>query len=330
MPHDHASNDKGRVATISLAASAVLALVKFAAALVSGSLGLLSEAFHSLLDCGATALTLFAVRFGDQPADDDHHYGHAKAESLAALVETGLLFLVTLWVCYEAVLRLISNDHSVEISWWLFAVVFGSIIIELFEKDTPGTVDNFLNYVNDGDYINSFFHRLDDDFVLQGGGFKTTSPTFTNTSQFSEVPTDATIKNEPGISNLRGTVAMAKLGGQPDSATSQFFVNLSDDNTFLDSAANNAFTVFGKILGMSTVDTIAALPINTDHASPFDELLLSATNQLATIESIAGQGTIAGVEYRDANSSGSLDAGDLSGLVLGVSKGLSSLDTRGR
>ncbi len=130
MPHDHASNDKGRVATISLAASAVLALVKFAAALVSGSLGLLSEAFHSLLDCGATALTLFAVRFGDQPADDDHHYGHAKAESLAALVETGLLFLVTLWVCYEAVLRLISNDHSVEISWWLFAVVFGSIIID--------------------------------------------------------------------------------------------------------------------------------------------------------------------------------------------------------
>jgi cation diffusion facilitator family transporter len=130
MSHDHSHGEKGRVAMLSLIASAGLAIVKFAAAIVSGSLGLLSEAFHSLLDCGATALTLFAVRIGDQPADDDHHFGHAKVESVAALVETGLLFMVTLWVAYEAVVRLIAGDHKVEISWWLFAVVIASIIID--------------------------------------------------------------------------------------------------------------------------------------------------------------------------------------------------------
>jgi cation diffusion facilitator family transporter len=130
MSHDHGHGEKSRVATLSLIASAGLAFAKFAAAIVSGSLGLLSEAFHSLLDCGATALTLFAVRIGDQPADDDHHFGHAKVESVAALVETGLLFMVTMWVAYEAVMRLISADHKVEISWWLFAVVIASIIID--------------------------------------------------------------------------------------------------------------------------------------------------------------------------------------------------------
>jgi cation diffusion facilitator family transporter len=130
MTHEHANVEKSRVATLSLIASAGLASVKFAAAMVSGSLGLLSEAFPSLLDCGATALTLFAVRIGDQPADDDHHFGHAKVESVAALVETGLLFMVTLWVAYEAVLRLWVGGHKVEISWWLFAVVIASIFID--------------------------------------------------------------------------------------------------------------------------------------------------------------------------------------------------------
>ena len=106
---------------------------------------------------------------------------------------------------------------------------FGAIVIELFEEDTPGTVENFLDYVNDGDYLNSFFHRSVEDFVIQAGGFTTTSTTFTSVSQFSSVSSDGTIENEPGISNLRGTIAMAKVSGDLDSATSQFFVNLSDE-----------------------------------------------------------------------------------------------------
>lgn len=126
MTEISATSEKSRVALFSLIASARLALLKFAAALVSGSLGLLSEAFHSLLDCGATAMTLVAVLVADRPADEDHHYGHAKIESVAALVETGLLFLVTLWVAFEAVSRLVEGGHTVKTSWWLFALMVAS------------------------------------------------------------------------------------------------------------------------------------------------------------------------------------------------------------
>ncbi len=124
------TSEKQRVALFSLLASGGLALVKFAAAIVSGSLGLLSEAFHSLMDFGATALTLVAVKVADKPADEDHHYGHAKAESVVALVETGMLFGITAWVAYEAISRLLEGAHEIELSWWLFAIVIASIIID--------------------------------------------------------------------------------------------------------------------------------------------------------------------------------------------------------
>ncbi len=188
---------------------------------------------------------------------------------------------------------------------------FGPILFELFEDETPITVQNFLNYVNDGDYINSFFHRSVTDFVIQGGGFSTTSTTFASTSQFGSVPTDSTIQNEFGISNTRGTVAMAKLGGDPNSATSQFFVNLSDSNTFLDSVSSGEFTVFAQVLGMSTVDTIAALPINSDNPSPYGELPLSTDNQLVVVQSIEGLSRFSGLKYTDTNSNGVQDAGEL-------------------
>jgi cation diffusion facilitator family transporter len=129
MSQSHA-HEKQRVATWSLLASGVLSIVKFVAAILSGSLGLLSEAFHSLMDFVATVLTLLAVRISDKPADADHHYGHAKAENVAALVETGMLFAVTAWVSYEAITRLYFGGHEVELSWWLFAIVIASIVID--------------------------------------------------------------------------------------------------------------------------------------------------------------------------------------------------------
>lgn len=199
---------------------------------------------------------------------------------------------------------------------------FGSIVIELFETETPGTVNNFLNYVNDGDYINSFFHRSADsggaDFVIQGGGFTTTSNTFTSTAQFSSVPTDAPIQNEPGISNVRGTVAMAKTS-DPDSATSQFFVNLSDTNTFLDSPSNSGgFTVFGQVLDLRSSDEIAVLPVNTSNSAPFGELPVGANDQLVVIESIVGRGEISGIHFNDDNEDGTFDPGEsaISGATI--------------
>ncbi len=144
---------------------------------------------------------------------------------------------------------------------------FGEVEIELFDEDAPETVANFLNYVNDGDYANSFIHRVSPGFVVQGGGFAYIEETVV------PVPADPPVINEPGISNLRGTIAMAKLGGDPNSADSQWFFNLGD-NSGLDSV-NGGFTVFGQVTGngMEVIDQIAALPIY-NFGSPFTELPL--------------------------------------------------------
>jgi cation diffusion facilitator family transporter len=125
------SSEKRSVALVSVLASAVLAAGKLVAAAFTGSLGILSEAIHSVIDLGATIITYFAVRWGDQPADDEHHYGHAKIESIAALVETALLFLTTAWVSWEAIRRLTGEEsHPVEVTWWAIAIIAGSILID--------------------------------------------------------------------------------------------------------------------------------------------------------------------------------------------------------
>jgi cyclophilin family peptidyl-prolyl cis-trans isomerase len=135
----------------------------------------------------------------------------------------------------------------------------GNIEIELFDEVTPGTVENFLNYVNDGDYEDSFVHRSVPGFVIQGGGF------IFEAGQASPIPTDPPIENEFRLSNVRGTIAMAKLSGNPDSATSQWFINLADNSASLDGGDGQGggfFTVFGQVIGdgMEVADAISALP----------------------------------------------------------------------
>jgi cation diffusion facilitator family transporter len=124
------SNSKQKVALISLAASGGLALLKFAAAFFTGSLALFTEAFHSLADSVATLLTYFAVRIGDKPADDEHHFGHAKVESLAALAETVMLAGLASVIAYEAILRLLSGESDVRFSWWAVAILVVSIVVD--------------------------------------------------------------------------------------------------------------------------------------------------------------------------------------------------------
>lgn len=123
-------SEKQRVALVSLAASAALSVAKLIAGIVTGSLGVLSEAVHSLLDVGATAITLIAVRYADQPADEEHHYGHGKAESIAALVETGLLFVTTAWIVWEAVDRLVNAETHVTVVWWAVLIIAASVVID--------------------------------------------------------------------------------------------------------------------------------------------------------------------------------------------------------
>jgi cation diffusion facilitator family transporter len=124
-------NAKQTVALTSIAASAGLTVAKAAVGFSTGSLAILSEAAHSLIDLAATVMTYFAVRIADMPADDEHHYGHGKVESLSALAETALLFLVSGVVIWEAGLRLIGvESHAVEATPWAFAVMAISILVD--------------------------------------------------------------------------------------------------------------------------------------------------------------------------------------------------------
>jgi cation diffusion facilitator family transporter len=123
---------KRKAALASIFASAVLTLGKLVAGLLSGSLALLSEAGHGLLDTGATILTYYAVRAADKPADDEHHYGHGKIEAIAALAETGLLIVLAVGVLYEAVHRLLAPAlGNVDANWLTFAVLLVSIVVDV-------------------------------------------------------------------------------------------------------------------------------------------------------------------------------------------------------
>lgn len=142
-----------------------------------------------------------------------------------------------------------------------FHTNMGNFCIELFEPHTPVTTANFLNYITSGAYTHGMFHRSVPSFVIQGGGFKIVDTS--NGKTLAPVTTFGPIKNEFKISNTRGTVAMAKLSGDPNSATSQWFVNLNDKNSQNLDFQNGGFTVFGRIIfdGMLVFDAIEQLPI---------------------------------------------------------------------
>jgi cyclophilin family peptidyl-prolyl cis-trans isomerase len=150
----------------------------------------------------------------------------------------------------------------------------GPINIELFDAQAPRTVANFLNYIQSGAYNDSIFHRSaktsngTTPFVLQGGGF-----TFnTNPSRLDQIPTDPAVQNEfdgTNRSNVLGTLAMAKFGNDPNSATDQFFFNLGNNSANLDNQ-NGGFTVFGKVVSSAdqqVVNTLAAIPTRDESTA---------------------------------------------------------------
>lgn len=154
----------------------------------------------------------------------------------------------------------------------------GEIVIELDREKAPRTVDNFLQYVRAGHYEGTVFHRVIESFMIQGGGMD---------AQMKEKPTRAPIPLESrnGLSNVRGTVAMARTG-VPDSATAQFFINVVD-NAFLDAANardGNGYAVFGKVVsGMDVVDRIRIVP--TTNKGPHQNVpSMPITIRKATVE----------------------------------------------
>jgi peptidyl-prolyl cis-trans isomerase A (cyclophilin A) len=137
----------------------------------------------------------------------------------------------------------------------------GIVEVNLFDSTTPATVANFLSYANSGSYAGTVVHRSVSNFIIQGGGFTYTGPVAVNSFTLDSIPTGTPITNDPKLSNVRGTIAMAKTSN-PDSATSQWFINLSNNSNSLDVVSNaGGFTVFGQVVGdgMQVIDAIAAL-----------------------------------------------------------------------
>ncbi len=157
-----------------------------------------------------------------------------------------IMFIASIWSLMP-VLAMATNV--------LIETPLGDIEIELLEEDAPKTVANFLNYVENDRYDKTFIHRNVPGFVIQGGGFKYIDGTVTTVETFPNV------ENEFKISNTRGTVAMAKLPGDPNSANSQWFINVGDNSSSLDPIENGAFTVFARVIGdgMDVVDAINQL-----------------------------------------------------------------------
>lgn len=150
----------------------------------------------------------------------------------------------------------------------------GVIKVALFDQagtGAPLTVQNFQSYVNSGSYTHSFIHRSVPGFIIQGGGY-----TFNNLT-LGTIPSNAPVQNEFNLlrSNLRGTIAMAKLGNNPNSATNQWFFNLADNSSNLNNQ-NGGFTAFGQVLSsddLATIDAIAAVK-TYPYNSPFTNLPL--------------------------------------------------------
>ncbi|HSI57980.1 MAG TPA: peptidylprolyl isomerase [Ideonella sp.] len=135
------------------------------------------------------------------------------------------------------------------------ATSMGDIVVELDKEKAPKTVDNFVQYVKAGQYDGTIFHRVIDNFMVQGGGM---TPDMREKATRAPIP----LESRSGLTNQRGTLAMARTG-DPNSATAQFFINLKD-NTFLDqanAADGNGYAVFGKVVeGMEVVDKIKLVP----------------------------------------------------------------------
>ena len=157
-----------------------------------------------------------------------------------------------------------------------FETTHGNFTVELLEKEAPVTVENFLTYVDDGFFDGTIFHRVIPGFVIQGGGL---------TPDFAQKKTRAPIKNEAanGVKNLRGSLSMARTD-DPHSATSQFFVNLTD-NDFLDQGRGNpGYAVFARVTeGLDVVDAIAKVKTGRVRGytdAPLEEALIKSVKRI--------------------------------------------------
>src|ERR1700742_95603 len=138
----HAGAEKRSVAKVSLLAAAVMTILKLFTGLLTGSLGMLSDAAHSGIDLAGAGLTFLSVRVSDKPADENHPYGHAKIENVSAFVETFLMLASSLWITYEAIVRIFFHPVTIRYSFWPLAVLALSIAVDYWRSRQLMTVAN--------------------------------------------------------------------------------------------------------------------------------------------------------------------------------------------
>lgn len=154
------------------------------------------------------------------------------------------------------------DDDTAPLVYVLMKTSKGEIILELNREKAPITVKNFLSYTDKKFYDGTIFHRVMSTFMIQGGGF---------TPDMQKKPTDPPIKNEwkNGLKNVRGSVAMARLPRQPDSATGQFFINMKDNYGLDQPRDGAAYAVFGKVVaGLDVVEAIKSVAVTTSPLNP--------------------------------------------------------------
>lgn len=143
-----------------------------------------------------------------------------------------------------------SSELAEDKTYALIATNMGNIELELYEKRTPKTVANFIEYAESGFYTDTLFHRVIPKFMVQGGGFD---------KNFTKKMTGKPVRNEANafIPNLRGTISMARTS-DPDSATSQFFINVVDNTSLNKTSSSAGYAVFGKVIkGQSIADSMS-------------------------------------------------------------------------
>jgi len=198
--------------------------------------------------------------------------------------------------------------------------------VNLYDKRTPATVANFLAYVNSGAYNNVVMHRSESGFVVQGGAYTFNgSQPVAGSLPLTSIVERSAVTNEPLLSNVRGTIAMAKLSGNANSATSQWFINMGNNSANLD-VQNGGFTAFGEVTagGMAVLDAINALPLFSFSSSINSLPLRNYTTADANAGvAITGQNLVyaTSVTVLDSNADSAATLTPVANTLLGQSGG---------
>jgi len=237
------------------------------------------------LSYGTTAVILFEGHFiGGQGLKTD--IPNCASQVIAASTPTQLAIRCTVKASGDMLVRVTNAAGEVVFAKILnvpapqvsFDTSKGQIVAELNPNAAPVTVDNFLEYVKTGFYANTLFHRVIPNFVIQGGGF------ISGLAPQAGAGEPIALESNKGLSNLRGTLAMARIT-EPNSATSQFYFNLKDNPTLdFQNADNPGYAVFGKIVqGLDVMDTIGAVPTSVQSGQqdvPIGEVVVKTVTRI--------------------------------------------------